>query len=259
MVIGIMIIAMACTSAAAQETMQFKSEAKKLDFIRQMLKKEKHLRLSEYSASHCKQMMKDLLAGKNFKAIEPYLKASSEDDERLARWNQCRDKDYHDVDVDSDKFFGDLSDLGGPPYRFYRIELDDNSKSGPADIVYTDTFCDQNSSSGAGYSWVNLKNCEIKCGYPVGELSQFSKKPNAASLNTLVYYKGQLWAMDYVEGIGFDLQRRIDCNKMETCQWWFDDPKAFNEEPDDLCKKLSIWVKNKDIGKYAANSKTVSD
>ncbi|NTU48164.1 MAG: hypothetical protein HGA84_04055, partial [Syntrophobacteraceae bacterium] len=66
-----------CFNTYAQESMKFDNEAKKLEFIRQVLAKEKYLRLSEYSAPHCKPMMEDLLANKNFKAIEPDVRADS--------------------------------------------------------------------------------------------------------------------------------------------------------------------------------------
>ena len=81
-----------CFNAYAQETMQFDSEAEKLEFVRQMLLKEKYLRPScGKPEPHCERMMKDLLAGKNFKAIEPDVRADSADDPRLAKWkiNSC--------------------------------------------------------------------------------------------------------------------------------------------------------------------------
>lgn len=226
-IIGMMI----CSSACAQESMQFKSEAKKLDFVRKMLKNEKHMRVSEYSTSHCNQMMKDLLEGKNFKAIEPYLRTDSEDDPRLARWNQCKQKDYHDVGVDEDRFFGGLSELGDSPYRFYRIELDGNRKNGPEDMVYYEKPSDPLKSGDTGYTWVDLMKCERKDGFPVGSMSQFREK--AVSLNALVYYKGKLWAIDYVEGLEFSLMRWINLTKMKTCQWWLYDPKKSKTSPDD--------------------------
>ncbi|MEN6472593.1 MAG: hypothetical protein ABFD81_01130 [Syntrophaceae bacterium] len=101
-------------TAGAQETMQFKSEVTKLDFIRHMLKKETYLRRSEDSNARCIPMMKDLLAGEHFKAIEPYLRADSLEDPRIARWNQCRQIDYHDVRVEAEKYFGWLPELGAP-------------------------------------------------------------------------------------------------------------------------------------------------
>jgi hypothetical protein len=229
MIIGMMFVVMMCNTANANESKQFKSETKKLNFIKQMLKKEKHLRLGEDSAPHCKKMMKDLLKGKNFKAIEPYLRADSEDSPRLSRWKQCEDKDYQDVGVDSDKFFERLSGLGGPPYRFYRIELDGNRKNGLEDMVYHEIPSDTYVRGDNGYTWVDLKKCMIKPGFPVE--TQVSKKNNAVFLTTLVYFKNTLWAVDYNKGFSIDMMRRIDLTKIETCQWWLFDPKTADEEP----------------------------
>ena len=129
------VVSFICFNAYGQETMQFDSEAKKLEFIRQTLKKEKYLRPNEYNAPHCKQVMEDFLANKNFKAVEPVVRADSVDDPRMAKWKQCEDKDYHDYNVDPQKFFDWLDRLGGPPYRYYRIELDGNKANGPEDMI----------------------------------------------------------------------------------------------------------------------------
>ncbi len=150
-----------CSNAYPQETRKFDSEAKKLDFIRQMLTKEKYLRLSQYSAPHCKQMMTDLLANKNFKAIEPDVRADSVDDPRMAKWRQCEHKDYHDYDVDVKNFFDWLDNLGGPPYRYYRIELDGNKANGPEDMIYHNQTSEPGKLGETGYTWVDLSNCEI--------------------------------------------------------------------------------------------------
>jgi hypothetical protein len=210
-----------CFNTYAQESMKFDNEAKKLEFIRQMLAKEIYLRLSEYSAPHCKPMMKDLLANKNFKAIEPDVRADSVDDPRMAKWRQCEHKDYHDYNVDVKDFFDWLDKLGAPPYRYYRIELDGNKANGPEDMIYYNQPSDPNKQGDTGYTWVDLKNCERIDGFPcTGSLTTRSTTPNAVYLNTLVYYKGKLWAIDFVDGFGFSLMRWLDRERMETCQWW---------------------------------------
>ena len=210
-----------CFNAYAQETMQFDSEAKKLEFIKQTLKKEKYLRPSEYNAPHCKQIMKDLLADKNFKAIEPVVRADSVDDPRMAKWKQCEDKGLSGVLV-----FESLNLLGAPPYRYYRIELDENTENGPEDMIYHNQCKGDISGrycmvSSTGYTWVDLSNCEIEKGgfYVTGALETRSSKPDAIYLNTLVYCKGELWALDFVDGFDFSLMRWLDHERMETCRW----------------------------------------
>jgi len=215
-----------CFNAYAQESMKFDNEAKKLEFIRQMLAKEKYLRLSEYSAPHCKPMMNDLLANKNFKAIEPDVRADSIDDPRMIKWRQCENKDYHDYNVDVKDFFDWLEKLGAPPYRYYKIELDGNKANGPEDMIYHNQPSDRNKQGTTGYTWVDLSNCEIKDEFPAtGWMTNTSDKPNAIYLNTLVYYKGKLWAVDFVDGFGFSLRRWLDRERMETCGWSLYKPK----------------------------------
>lgn len=214
-----------CFTANAQENMKFDSEAEKLKFIRQMLLKEKYLRLSEYSPKHCAGMMKDLLKGKNFKAIEPDVIAYSEDDPRLEKWNQCYNKQPEDFGLEPQQFYMGLQFLGSPPYRYYRIELDGNTKNGTEDMIYHEAMLGKPGDT--GYTWVNLKKCEIKKGgfSATGSVSTISPKPNAVYLNTLVYYKGKLWAVDFVDGFDFSLKRWLDRKRMETCRWRLYEPE----------------------------------
>lgn len=211
-----------CLNAFAQESMQFDTEAKKLEFIRQMLKKEKYLRPNEYNAPHCKQIMKDFLANKNFKAIEPVVRADSVDDPRMAKWRQCEDKGMGGVNV-----FESLDLLGAPPYRYYRIEMDGNTQNGPGDMIYHNTPSDRTRPGRTGYTWVDLSNCEIERGgfIVTGALERRHSLPNAVFLNTLVYYKGELWAADFVGGFDFSLMRWLDRERMETCRWLLFKPK----------------------------------
>lgn len=224
-----------CFNAYAQESMQFDSEAKKLEFIRQMLKKGKYLRPNEYNAPHCKQIMKEFLADKNFKAIEPVVRADSVDDPAMAKWKQCERKDYHDYNVDPERFFDWLDSLGGPPYRYYRIELDGNKGNGPEDMIYHNQTSEPGKLGKTGYTWVDLSNCEIKDVFPVtGALEGRSSKPDAVYLNALVYYKGELWAIDFVDGFAFSLMRWRNHKRMETCQLWIFKSK---EEEESYYKK----------------------
>ncbi len=218
-----------CFNAYGQETMQFDSEAKKLEFIRQTLIKEKYLRSDEHNAPHCKQIMKDLLANKNFKAIEPVVRADSVDDPRMAKWKQCEENELPRNPLS----FESLDLLGAPPYRWYKIELDGNKEDGQEDMIYYNK-CEGEISikypcmiSKNGYTWVDLSNCEIKKGgFPVtGALERKHSHPDAIFLNTLVYYRGELWAMDFIGGFSIKLMKWLDPERLETCQWWLYKPK----------------------------------
>ena len=96
-------------------------------------------------------MMKDFLAGESFKAIEPDVRADSADDPHLAKWKKCEEETI------SPHGFHWLSDLGGPPYRYYKIELDENKENGPEDILYYNMSKDIPRST-TGYVWVD--GCE---------------------------------------------------------------------------------------------------
>lgn len=212
-----------CFNAYAQETMQFDSEAKKLEFIRQTLKKEKYLRPSEYNAAHCGQIMKDFLANKNFKAIEPIVRADSINDPRMAKWKQCEDNELPRNPLS----FESLDLLGAPPYRWYRIELDGNKENGPEDMIYHNQTSEPGKLGETGYTSVDLSNCEIKQGgfTVTGALARRHSHPDAIFSNTLVYYKGELWAEDFVSDFDFSLMRWLDHERMETCRWLLFKPK----------------------------------
>lgn len=203
-------------TAHAQETIQFDSEAKKLEFVRQMLSKEKYLRSGvDKPEPHCELMMKDLLVDKNFKAIEPNVRADSADDPRLAKWKKCEDVEISPLG------FHYLSDLGGPPYRYYKIELDGNTKNGSEDMLYYN-MSDDIPLSRTGYSWVH--DCEVKRNFHItGALQMRPRKPNAVYLNTLVYYKDQLWAMEFIDGFSISFFHWYD-KLMDTCFWVLYEP-----------------------------------
>jgi len=159
-------------------------------------------------------MMKDLLANRNFKAIEPDVRADSVDDPRMAKWKQCEEYEFGGPLV-----FRSLDLRGAPPYRWYRIELDGNKENGPEDMIYYN-MSSNIPGSRTEYTWVDLKNCKIKNGFNVTGASETrSDKPNAIYLNTLVYYKGNLWVVDFVDGFDFKLMRWLDRERMETCRW----------------------------------------
>ena len=100
--------------------------------------------------------------------------------------------------------------------------MDGNKANGPEDMIYDNQTSEPGEQGTTGYTWVDLSNCEIKDGFPIiGALTKWSRKPDAVYLNTLVYYRGELWAVDFVDGFGFSFKRWLDRKRMETCQWYF--------------------------------------
>lgn len=189
------------------ETMVFTSEDKKLEFIKKKMVKEKHRRLVSFGVSNCEEMMDDFLAGKNFRAIEPKVRVNSIDDSRLKKWKQCDDGEKGN--------YGGLEYLGGPPYRYYQIELDNNTKNGPEDMIYYE-YSDKYYGMITGYDWVDLKECEIMGGFQV---SIWPPEQDQISLNALAYYKNEFWVVDYKSGSYFRLVTRIGKGEQGTCSW----------------------------------------
>ena len=218
-IIGIILFAFGFT-VEAQENMKFDSEAKKLKFIRQMLSKEKNIwMMNEQYYPQCKGRMQDLLVGKDLTAVEPDVRADSEDDLRLEKWKQCHNRDLRSnfPDIANKNFFVTLSQLGAPPYRYYHIELDDNPQNGLEDMIYYEYSEDLDSHT--GYAWVDINRCEIKTIHIVTSASSNSSpKPHAVYLNTIVYYKGAIWLIDFIEG-GSLLLERLD--RTAVCHWLF--------------------------------------
>lgn len=212
-----------CESAGGQESMRFDSEARKLDFIRHYVATHrKQIKPFENSPPDCFRVLNDFLADRHFKAIEPVVIADSEDDPRLAKWDQCRGSDYRDLGLAPEELYGSLRLLGGPPYRYYRVELDGNKSNGPEDLIYQETPKDpskQTNQTFTGYTWVDLKRCKMKGTFhATGYVSRFSSKKDAVYLNVLIDYKGQVWFLDYVEGFSLTIARWLG-RGMKTCSW----------------------------------------
>jgi hypothetical protein len=216
--------------SGAQESMTFAKEADKLDYIREMVKKEKVLDYRNNSpedAIICKPLMEGFLADNGIiKVIEPVARADSEDDPVLEKWHSCSSLDCTDsrrTPEAYDKCFTWLSYLGHPPYRYYRLELDGNPKNGLEDMIYHNSSSDPVPYNQTGYTWVDLERCMIMYGFPATtRLSSFSPKDeDGIYLNTLIYYRGRIWAVDYVEGRGISFYRREGPEGLLTCRWNF--------------------------------------
>jgi hypothetical protein len=80
--------------------------------------------------------------------------------------------------------FNDVSDIGGPPYRFYNIQLAPG-KQRKYPVLYSD-------SPYTGFMLLNLKKCKIEADtYGQSEMSPEYE----IGRNVLVRYKGQVFAL----------------------------------------------------------------
>jgi len=201
--------------AGKGESIRFDSEAKKLDFIRATFAREKHVKPMEGNSAFCEAMRHEFSVGKAFTAIEPDVRADSPYDPRLWKWDACDGKDYTDVGVDVERFYGGLEWLGAPPYRYYRIELDRNPQNGLEDLIYHE----ESISWGPAYTWVDLSRCEVKGGFDVDVAFIFSsKKP--MQLNSLLVSKQRIFGLSYVAGEAFSLTAGASRDDpKEACTW----------------------------------------
>ncbi len=177
------------------EKPDFDNETDKLNFMRKIVKKQKfaparpeqHFESSEY----CQHFFTDFVNGKGIEAIEPEYRTNDENDPRLEKWNHsCADKGSGAEDA-----YDYLWSLGGPPYRYYQIDVDGNPKNGKEDVFYTDFEKGDSVSviGHNGYFWIDLKRCVVAGGAlptstPVG-LALLP--PNAYSLSLLVKYRNE--------------------------------------------------------------------
>jgi hypothetical protein len=154
----------------------FSNEVDKLKFMQDIVKQHSFqyapfLPRSEF----CEQFMNDFLANTNVLPVEPNVQTNDENDPRLAKWHRCENAEEKPADVETYEY---LSELGGPPYRYYQIDLDGNAKNGAEDVIYTEIYKEGDKRAGTGhtgYHWIDLATCTGKGGAPVD--AQFPTKP----------------------------------------------------------------------------------
>jgi len=164
----------------------------------------------------CRQFMDDLISMRQVKAIEAdfvtgYDKevAEKEVTEKL-NLKHCEDIEHYSIippDANPMLYrrgtlgFNYVSELGGPPYRIYRIQLGPDKKSKYPILYYNaPEFFDKKygtlSSGHTGFARLDLKKCEIDD--EKGASSEISTSFQIGR-NVLVRYKGNVFAftLDY--------------------------------------------------------------
>lgn len=176
--------------AFAQESHRFKSEAKKLKVMRQVMATGTfHYRGDDREPEYCRQFRNELSAGK-IKAIEPYLRVESMNDPRIEPWQGCGPEAHSGDDALPTDYYLGLEFLGGPPFRFYRLELDGDKTNGKEDVV---SVSPGEIRGGNAYHWVDLHQCLIRGGNGVRGKSPLDGPDRAGRyrLNVLAKYQGE--------------------------------------------------------------------
>ncbi|MGC2049853.1 MAG: lysozyme inhibitor LprI family protein [Gallionella sp.] len=141
----------------------------------------------------CRQFFEDFTKDVQLEAVEPDVRAYDEQDPRLDKWHRCEDKEILPDGFDY------LLGLGGPPFRYYQIEVDGKPDNGKEDIIYTD-YRKADSGGVVGhnsYHWVDLEKCKVMGGGIVTSLNPlYPHPPNIYHLNSIVKYKDSYLTVD---------------------------------------------------------------
>lgn len=145
------------------------------------------------NSAFCQQFFEDFSKGVHVVAVEPDVRASDVNDPHLEKWHQCENKEI------APDGFDYLQLLGGPPYRYYQIDIDGNPGNGKEDVIYTDY---KKAPSGGtvgqnSYYWIDLEKCEFMGGGDITSLTPLHPiPPNVYHLNSIVKYKDRYLAVD---------------------------------------------------------------
>jgi hypothetical protein len=211
----------------AREWPRIEPESKKLEIVRRVVQ-ERRFAPNPASATlrYCTQAFQDLISGERLVAIEPDVRADSEDDPRLAKWHRCDQAEEADVKNRNFPYLG-IEWAGGPPYRYYRVEVDGNPDNGPEDVLYTE----RGISNRTGYTWVDIEGCTVKRTVNLMVI-HFPEPPPPGQykLNLLASYRGEAVTVELVAlhpkadnskdseyGLGIE---RINGGRPASCHWW---------------------------------------
>lgn len=192
------------TSPITSEKPTFTNESDKLKFMQGIIRQ--HVFKSPDfppNSKFCEQFLTDFTSGKKVVAVEPDVITDDENDPRLKKWHGCKDAEQQAENVPVYRY---LNNLGGPPYRYYQIELDGNPKNGKEDVIYTEVIKGEfdfggkvhpTLSGATGYAWVDLKSCVVKGGAGIGGANAIMPLlPKAYRLSMIVKYRNRNLEVD---------------------------------------------------------------
>ncbi len=256
-----LLLALPSHAASADD---FETEAQRLQAVRTLIQQEKSRRLQPSSKvnpagadAQCQRMLKDLLDGKEFKAIEPvavlnfeypiqnaefsiYDRAENllppfekQQSENAAKQlgpllnegiQRCTDEEAKGDERKAIALFNGFGyAAGAPPYRAYMLpkKLNPFPKS---KLVYWSEYVEATRKGSQGYAWVNLNICEHTNGIPsLGDSTRRKNDPEGQR-STLTQYRGNIVAWDVARGFMFDAHvvssKSKRANRLENiCSW----------------------------------------
>lgn len=168
---SVLVLLMLCAGLSisvtnAQESHQFKDGQEKLGVFREVLKTRGFKPTTQPRPEYCDTFLIDLLANKAVQPIEPVVQAMSENDPGLKKWRRCDGNHRAGIVATNPRieYDGIGSLLGGPPYRYFRIDMDGRQQSGKEDVLYHEKYLNDKGvlTGKAAYSWVDLERCVIR-------------------------------------------------------------------------------------------------
>ncbi len=257
-----LLLALPSHAASADD---FETEAQRLQAVRTLIQQEKSRRLQPSSKvnpagadAQCQRMLKDLLDGKEFKAIEPvavlnfeypiqnaefsiYDRAENllppfekQQSENAAKQlgpllnegiQRCTDEEAKGDERKAIALFNGFGyAAGAPPYRAYMLPKKVNPFP-KSKLVYWSEFVEASGKGRQGYSWVNLDICEHTDGTSdLGMAASRVKSDPQGQKAALTVYRGKLVVWDVWRGQSFAAEKinpkYVTWNKSRiNCNW----------------------------------------
>ena len=189
--------------SVATETVPLQREADRLASIQQAFKTALREQPSSYNRypqyPFCVKFFEDLAAARGMKAIEPSVRAESADAPGLAKWHRCDGAEEADVADPTSPYLG-LYMLGGPPYRYYRVDPKGKSKEGEKDFLYHNLYWHGTHLAGhLGYTWVDIKKCTVKDGASLSHTVLASHlSTETRSMSAIVNYRSEVVVIELI-------------------------------------------------------------
>lgn len=182
-------------TAVAQESAKSQGEeARKLALIVREASQQRFVPALGNQPAYCSRFMASLAGGQNVHAIEPILRTQSVDDPGLKDWRRCDTGSQETSGArDPRKVFVGPASLGGPPFRYYRVDIDGNKANGDEDLLYHEKSRGELRHGSTGYTWVDLQRCVTQGG---ASLKRSSDAPVLRPADVLARYENEYVVLD---------------------------------------------------------------
>jgi len=213
-----------------EESHYFAKESEKLKVIRDVVRRQSFVWYHPYmqEPEFCKAFKKDFIDGLHLEPVEPDFRTDDAHDPRFDKLNRCTEYYRQGAEEPEQGAFWGVEYWGGPPYRYYSVELDGNPANGQEVILYHEPTVELR-TNGTGYSWIDPQTCVSRAG-----AGQITPRKDATRslyrLTALAKYKGELimvginpsaWAAE-ITSYNFAMWRLSEKDNLLECAYHFD-------------------------------------